>query len=717
MAFLTEKIKDFSGVDFAAAISKNSDLMVAGGMLALIATIIVPMPSFLLSLLIVFNIALSLAVMMVSLYISSPLQLSTYPTILLLTTLFRMSLSISSTRSILTEGDAGEVIRALGEITARGNLVVGFVMFIILLVVQFLVVAKGAERVAEVAARFTLDALPGKQMAIDADMRSGLITIDAARKLRSDLAKESRLYGAMDGAMKFVKGDAIATIIITVVNIVAGIAVGVLYKGLAPAAAAKKYLILTIGDGLGAIVPSIFIAISAGLVVTRVAGDDADARSNVGADMSAQLLANSKPLLVVAGLLGGLFLIAALFGSGVALPLLIVAGAVIPLALSLHKRERKPVPAPEETAAAAPAAKKKEEEVQLSYTVPLALVVSSELSPYIDPQFPAGAQFRSKLTALRSSLYYDTGVLVPEIFVTGESPLAPFHYVFMIKELPVAQGVTKEGHFYVNDSIDNLRVFGIDGEDVRNPADLRPGAWVPEEYRDLATTAGLQIWELGDFILLHISHLLRRHVHEYLGIQEAQALLDFTGRGAPKLVEEIVPRVVPLQTFTEVLQRLVQEGVSIRDVKSILDALAEWGRIEKDAAQLTDYVRTSLKRLITFRLVKGGDTLYVHLLDPEIEDLVRSSIRRTSTTAFLALDPAIGSDILAVLREEIGNLPPTAQKPVIVTDMDIRRFVRKLIEVEFPQVSVLSYQELTPDVTVQPISRISLPQRTDRLAA
>jgi len=715
MSSLTDRVKTFSGIDFAAALSKNSDMLVAAGMIVLIGTIIVPVPTFLLSILIVVNITISLAVMMVSLYISSPLQLSTYPTILLLTTLFRLALSISCTRSILTKGDAGDVIRALGEITAQGNLVVGFVMFIILLVVQFLVVAKGAERVAEVAARFTLDALPGKQMAIDADMRSGLITMDMAKKLRSDLAKESRLYGAMDGAMKFVKGDSIATIIIAVVNIVAGMTIGVLYKGLSPAVAAKKYLILTIGDGLGAIFASIFIAISAGLVVTRVAGDDVDESSNVGADMSAQLLANPKPLLVVSGLLGTIAILAVLAGSVVAVPVLIVAAVVMPVAFSLRKRQQ---------ALTAQAAEKKKlaaetsesDDIQPSYTVPMAIVTSAELAPYIDPEYPAGAKFREGLTALRNTMYYDTGVLMPQIYVTGNAPLEPYHYVFAIKEVPVAQGVVKPFHFYVNDSVENIRVFGIEGEEVRNPADLRPGAWVPDEYRMLAAAAGLKIWEPGDFLLLHLSNILRRHAHEYVGIQEAQALLDFVGRGAPKLVEEVVPKIVSLHLFTDVLQRLVQEGVSIRDVKSILDALAEWGRIEKDPAQLTEYVRASMKRVISFKASGGRGTLFVYLLDPEIEDIVRGSIRRTSTSAFLALDPTISNDILAALRAEIGELPPTAQKPVIVTDMDIRRFVRKLVEVEFPNVSVLSYQELSPDLTIQPIARIALPHG-GRLAA
>ncbi|MFQ3589349.1 MAG: flagellar biosynthesis protein FlhA, partial [Chloracidobacterium sp.] len=668
MNSLTDRVKSFSGIDFATALSKNSDMLIAAGMIVLIGTIIVPVPTFIISVLIVVNITISLAVMMVSLYISSPLQLSTYPTILLLTTLFRLALSISCTRSILTKGDAGDVIRALGEITAQGNLVVGFVMFVILLVVQFLVVAKGAERVAEVAARFTLDALPGKQMAIDADMRSGLITMEVAKKLRSDLAKESRLYGAMDGAMKFVKGDSIATIIIAVVNIVAGMAIGVLYRGLDPAAAAKKYLILTIGDGLGAIFASIFIAISAGLVVTRVAGDDTDESSNVGADMSAQLLANPKPLLVVSGLLGSMAVVAVLAGSTVAIPVLIVAAVAAPVALSLRKRQQALAAKAAERQAATPDPAAESDDIQPSYTVPMAIVTSAELAPYIDPEFPSGAKFREGLTALRNTMYYDTGVLMPQIYVTGNAPLEPFHYVFAVKEIPVAQGVVKPFHFYVNDSVENIKVFGIEGEEVRNPADLRPGAWVPDDYRLLATVAGLKVWEPSDFLLLHISNILRRHAHEYVGIQEAQALLDFVGRGAPKLVEEVVPKIVSLHLFTDVLQRLVQEGVSIRDVKSILDALAEWGRIEKDPAQLTEYVRASLKRIISFKASGGRSTLFVYLLDPEIEDIVRGSIRRTSTAAFLALDPTISNDILASLREEIGLLPPTAQKPVIVTD-------------------------------------------------
>ncbi|HWS56641.1 MAG TPA: type III secretion system export apparatus subunit SctV [Pyrinomonadaceae bacterium] len=687
--------------NFTALLSRYSDLLLPVGVMLAIGTLFVPLPPAVISILIVVNLAASIVVLATSLYITTPTQLTSYPTILLLTTVFRLTLSVSATRSILKNGTAGGVIEALGQITAQGSVIVGAVMFVMILVVQFIVVAKGSERVAEVAARFTLDAMPGKQMSIDADMRSGLITQEQARAARSALQKESQLYGAMDGAMKFVKGDAIATIIIAMVNIAGGLAVGVLVRGMTMGAAAQKYTIMTIGDGLAAIISSMLITVSAGIVVTRVSTDEDT--SNVGSDISRQLLRNPKPLFVAAGLL----LLMAVLPGMPTVPLLLVGAGVAGLGYSLLRGQQRAAESERarmEKAGEVPG----QDELQPTFAVPLAVVVSAELTHLIDTATPSGARFRAELPKLRSAIYYDLGVLLPNCYVSGDAPLKANQYFIAIKEVPVVYGALKADCVYVNDSAENIRVFGLEGEEVRNPADLKPGAWIPAAQRPLAEAAGLKVWEPAEVITLHLSMVMRKYAHEFVGIQEAQALLDFVSRGAPKLVEEVVPKVVTVHQFTDVLQRLVQEGISIRDVKTVLDALSEWGRIEKDPVMLTEYVRASLKRYISFRYTGGRDTLFVYLLDPEIEDVIRGAIRRTSTGSFLSLDPAIAHDILDALRREIANLPPGAQKPVVITDMELRRFVRKMVELEFPTLTVLSYQELAPELNVQPVGRISM---------
>jgi type III secretion protein V len=693
--------RDVRRGDILRLLSRHNDLILPLVLMLVITTLFIPIPTPLISVLLVLNLAISFIVLATSLYISSPVQLTSYPTILLLTTLFRLCLSVSVARSILERAYAGEVIETLGRFTGGDNVIVGAVVFLMVLVVQFIVVAKGSERVAEVAARFTLDAMPGKQMSIDADMRSGLIPQEHARKMRAALQKESQLYGAMDGAMKFVKGDSIATIVIAMINIIAGLSTGMIYKNLTLAQAAHKYTIMTIGDGLSAIISSILITVSAGIVVTRVSADDE--QTNVGSDISLQLFRNPKSLMITSALLLLLALI-----PGMHIPFLIIGSIVGVIAYALERAQRLAARQEAERVAMTGAITGRDE-LQPTFAVPLAVVVSGPLTHLIDKGTPSGARFRDELPKLRSSIYYDLGVMLPNVYVSGEAPLKADQYFIALKEVPVVYGRLKPDCVYVNDSAENIQVFGIEGEDVRNPADLKPGAWIPSEQRAIAELAGLKVWEPAEVITLHLSQVMRRYAHDFIGIQEAQALLDFASRGVPKLVEEVVPKVVSIHTFTDVLQRLVQEGISIRDIKSILDALGEWGRIEKDPVMLTEYVRSSLKRYISYRYTEGREVLYVYLLDPEIEDVIRAAIRpRTTIGSFFSLDPSIAQDILAAMRREIGDLPPTAQKPVIITDIELRRFVRKMVELEFPTLAVISYQELTPEMNVQPVGRISM---------
>ncbi len=686
--------------NITAMLAKNSDILFPIIVLLTLVFLLYPLPLPILSVLVVINIALSAIILITSLYINSAGQLTSYPTVLLLTTIFRLTLSVAATRNILTKGEAGDVITAIGHVTAGGQVLIGAVVFIVILVVQFIVVAKGAERVSEVAARFTLDAMPGKQMAIDADLRSGLITQEESRVQRNDLQKESQLHGAMDGAMKFVKGDSIATIIISLINIVAGIITGMAKNpGTSFAEIGEKYTILTFGDGLAAIISSLLITVSAAIVVTRVAAGDE--KSSIGIDINKQLFSNPRPLMII----GVLFLPMA--------GLLSLYFGVIGIALGgygyfLHRKGSAAGEKANEPGALGNYSSDEEDDLQPSFTVPLTIVVSSQLTHLIDANTASGKLFQQELPKLRSSLYYDLGVLLPQCHVSGDAPLKENQYFIALKEVPVGIGFIKPNHVYVNDSADNIKVFGLEGENVLNPADLRPGSWIPVEQRPIAETAGLKVWEAREVINLHLSRVLRKHAFEFVGIQEAQGYLDFASRGVPKLVESVIPGVVTIYQFTDVLQRLVQEGISIRDIKTILDALAEWGRIEKDTVMLTEYVRSSLKRYISFRYTAGKDTLFVYLLDPEIEDVIRGSIRRTSTGSFLSLDPAITHDILDAIRREISNLPPSAQQPVVVTDMELRRFVRKMVELEFPSLAVLSYQELTSELNVQPLGRISM---------
>ena len=682
-------------------LAKHSDLLLPIGVMVAIGTFFISIPAWLISILVVLNLALSFVVLGASLYISSPLQLTAYPSILLITTLFRLCLSVSVSRSILQEGYAGDVIEALGKTTAGNSLIVGAVMFLMILVVQFIVVAKGAERVAEVAARFTLDALPGKQMSIDADMRSGLISQDQARKMRSELQRESQLYGAMDGAMKFIKGDSIATIIIALINIVAGLATGVLVYSMPVKEAAHKYTILTVGDGLASLITSLLVTFSASFVVTRVSS--ADEPTNIGADIGQQLLGNPKPLMIASGLL----LVLGLLPGMPWLSLVLISGVFGTASYFVYRRQKHLTELEAERAEKAGAAVG-QDDLTPTFAVPLAVVVSSGITHLIDKNTPWGARFRAELPKLRSAIYYDLGVMLPSVHVSGDAPLEETQYFIAVKEVPIVYGSLRLDSVYVNDSSENIRVFGIEGEDVRNPADLRPGCWIPAEQAALAELAGLKVWRPEEVITLHLSRVMRRYAHEFVGIQETQAYLDFAARGLPKLVEEVVPNTLKVSQVNDVFQRLVQEGISICGVKSILEALSEWGRVEKDATQLTEYVRASMRRYISFRYAGIRETLFVYMLDPEIEDVVRGAIRRTSSGTYLSLDPNIAHDILEAIRREINALPPTAQKPVVITDAEVRRFVRKMVELEFPELTVLSYQELAPELNIQPVGRISM---------
>jgi type III secretion protein V len=694
---LLEIRKDILDGNLASVLTRFADLILVALVAVMIGLMIVPLPTFLLDIFLTINITVAVTILMVSIYISSPTQIASYPTLLLITTLYRLSLDISATRLILLKADAGEVIRSFGMFVVSGNFVVGAVIFLIITLVQFIVITKGAERVAEVSARFTLDAMPGKQMSIDADLRAGIIDFQQARARREGLARESQFYGAMDGAMKFVKGDAIAGIVITLINIVGGLVIGIAMNDMSAMEAVQTYSILTIGQGLVSQIPALLISISAGMVVTRVASENKDA--NLGKDVAGQILGQPKAIAVASGLLTVMAIIPGL----PKIPFFVLAATTGSLAYGLFRAEKIHRAVAEQSKKQAG----KVEDPQLSLTVPLMLTASQELTAYVDRDTDNGKKFYEQLLAVRNGLYYELGVIFPSMQIKGNSPGEPGSYTIWMNEVPVVSGQIRLDSVLVNAAPGAISIYGFKGEVATNPATGKAAAWIPRQDGERARAVGLQCWETQEILLLHLAQYLKKNAKEFIGIQEVQRMLAGIKQNYPTLLEETVPKPVSLQTLTEILRRLVEEEVSIRDLKAILQILCEWGRVEHDVLALTEHVRAGLKRKICYQISQGRPLLFIYQLDPEFEEMFRNSIRQSASGAYLAMEPAWSRRVLDAARAQIGNLPPGAQRPVIVTDGEIRRFVKRLLDFAIPEVSVLSYDQLTPQISLQPVGVIA----------
>lgn len=688
-----------------STISRSSDILLAVFVISIIMMLIFPVSPHVIDLLISINLTVSITILFVSLYIQKAVHLSIFPSLLLLTTLYRLAVNISSTRQILLHANAGKIIFTFGNFVVGGNYVVGGVIFLIITIVQFIVVVKGAERVSEVAARFTLDAMPGKQMSIDADLRSGIIDTNQARLLRLSLNKESHLYGAMDGAMKFVKGDAIAGIVITVINIIGGLIIGTAMKGMALPQAAKVYSLLSIGDGLVSQIPSIMIAITAGIVTTRVSSDKKD--DNLGKEIADQLLKQPKAFIIGAGLL---FLMAWVPGFP-AVPFLMIS-LIIGVIGTVVWMSQKKAQAKMATGAAAL------EEVEghavvtggaedYSLTLPIILEVGKDLSSLIKKD-KSGQTFIDKMIPkMRHALYQDMGVRFPGVHVRTDSPiLAPDEYQIFLNEVPILKGKVLTKSLLTNETEETLKRYNLPYIKTKSVLGL-PTLWVEEKYKDVLDKAKIKFWTPLEVVILHLTKFYRQYSSEFIGIQEIRAILEFVEKSYPDLVKEVT-RLVPLQKLTDIFKRLVQEQVSVKDLRTILEALSEWAQTEKDVVLLTEYVRSSLKRYISYKYSQGQTVLSVYLLDPEIEDMVRGAIKQTSAGSYLALDPDSVQMILHSIRNTVVPTPPGGQPPVLLTAIDVRRFVRKLIEGEFPDLPVVSYQEIVPEIRIQPLGRIQL---------
>lgn len=699
-------------------ISRSSDIALVFVIIAILSMIIIPLPPSVLDYLISANLAVSIVLLASAVYISNAVQLSIFPSLLLITTLYRLGLNIATTRQILLRANAGEIIYSFAHFVVAGNFVVGGIIFLIITLVQFIVIVKGAERVAEVAARFTLDAMPGKQMSIDADMRAGIIDSNKARELRLGIQKESQLYGAMDGAMKFVKGDAIAGLVITLINVIGGLIIGMTMMGMTAGDSARTFALLSIGDGLVAQIPALLIAITAGIVTTRVSSDRPG--SNLGSDISFQLLRQPKALMIGAAIVMGIGLIPGFPKP----PLMLLASAIGLIGYTLWNAEQQKRAAATgmesgrtgESSAPATTIDTTVADHQVvsgggidSYalTLPVILETGPLLSENIQKAQRGTSFIDQMVPKMRQALYHDLGVRFPGVHVRTFSPiLQKEEYSIHLNEVPIVRAKILESHVLTNESEENLRRYNLPFTTYKNSLGL-PSLWVDEKYQELLKKAGVKHWNNLEVMILHLSYFFRHYAGEFVGIQEVKSMLEFMEKSFPDLVKEVT-RLIPLQKLTDIFKRLIQEQISVKDLRTILESLSEWAQSEKDTVLLTEYVRSSLKRYISYKYSQGQSVLSVYILDPEIEDMVRGAIKQTSAGSYLALDPDSVQLILQSVRNTVAPPPPGGQPPVMLTAIDVRRFVRKLIEMEFTDISVVSYQEIVPEIRIQPLGRIQI---------
>ena len=693
---------------FLYAITRRKDVLLASLLVSIVFMMILPLPTELVDVLIGTSMGVAVILLMLAIYISSAGEFFAFPAVLLLSTLFRLALSITTTRLVLLQADAGAIIDTFGSFVVAGNLVVGMVIFLIITIVQFLVITKGAERVAEVSARFSLDAMPGKQMSIDGDMRAGVIDMDEARRRREKVEKESQLYGSMDGAMKFVKGDAIAGLIIIAVNLVGGLIIGVTQRGLSLEQATHIYSILTIGDGLVAQIPALLIAMTAGIIVTRVSTEETE---NLASDIGQQFGAQPKALLVAGGLMVAFSLIPG-FPTVTFLGLAVLTGGTGLLLLrALNKRKADQgesqvssilTPVSTETSSEAEVDAQLRGEQEITLGAPLLVDISASLQEHLDMR-----ALNREAAKVRRALYLDLGVPFPGVHVRFNENLPGHVYAILLQEIPVARGHLRPGYVLYADHIRQLEILGFPSEQGDPFLPNIPSVWIEDRHAASLREASVSFMELHKVLSFHLAYVMRRYAEEFIGIQETYNLFERLQPTFPDLIKE-AQRVLPVNRTTEVFKRLVGEDISIRNVRSILESLVEWGQQEKDVVMLTEYVRGDLKRYISYKYSSDQNVLSAYLLDEDLEETVRGGIRQTSSGNYLALNPPVTQRLVRQTKSLVGDIGRLEHKPVVVTAIDIRRYVRKIIEIELYDLAVLSFQELTQEVTVQPLGKIEL---------
>jgi flagellar biosynthesis protein FlhA len=691
----------------------HSDLLAAVSVVCVVTMLVVPLPSELLDLLITLNISAALAIVVATMYLNKALDFASFPSLLLLTTMFRLAINVSVTRLILTTGEAGSVVKSFGQFVVGGNVVVGLVIFLILVVIQFVVVTNGAGRVAEVGARFTLDAMPGKQMAIDADLNAGLISDDQARARRSEIAREADFYGAMDGASKFVKGDAMAALIITAINLIGGIVVGMLQHNLGFSEATHQYSLLTVGDGLAAQIPALLISVATGIIVTRAASD-----KDLGSDIAGQILSQRRAPMVAAGAIGLFAMIPGL----PKLPFLFIAAIFGAIGWSV----RHGMPDKVEADAAAATAKAAELAASPPRGEPIAevgidaleLAIGFGLVPLVgSPTAPgpgAGASQAAgsgrsssllrRVSMIRQQIAGELGLVIPPVRIHDELGMESHEYVLKVRGSEVARGRIMPGHLLAMDPGDAIPK--LQGIPTREPAFGLDAMWVHESGRAEAEALGYTVVDAESVIVTHLTETIRSHAAELLTRQDVRALLDKLKETNAAVVEEVVPETLSLGEIQRVLQLLLSEGVPIRDLGTIVEAIGDKARITRDTNLLSEYARQALGRAITAPHLDEELRLRAITLDPAIEQEVATSITQTADGEYLAMDPPRAQAIVGALRSQVEHATGRGARPVLLCSARIRRHLRRMIAQAQPHLPVCSYNEIAPGINVETIGII-----------
>lgn len=675
---------------------KAKDFVVLFGVIGIVLMMIIPIPVLLLDILIILNISMALMILLIAMNTKEALDFSIFPAILLITTLFRLALNVSTTRNILSHAEAGEVVATFGSWVGGGEIAIGFIVFLILVVVQFIVITKGSERVAEVAARFTLDAMPGKQMSIDADLNAGLINEQQAKARRSKIEREADFYGAMDGASKFVKGDAIASIIILIINLVGGFIIGMAIHGLSFGESLSTFSILTIGDGLVSQIPALLISTAAGLIVTRAASE-----GNLAEDVTAQLFKYPKLLFIAAGTI-------ALLGLTPIGPIrtwpfaIMLAFGGWYMQKAIHKQQEQENMLVEEQQIEE--VRSPESVISLLQVDPIEFEFGYGLIPLADTQ--QGGDLLDRIIMIRRQCALELGLIVPVIRIRDNIQLKPNEYVIKIKGNTVARGDLLLNHYLaMSPGFEDDSVVGIE---TTEPAFGLPAIWIDEQMKERAELSGYTVVDPPSVVATHLTEIIKRHAHELIGRQETKQLVENVKESYPALIEELIPSILAVGDVQKVLAKLLREKVSIRDLVTIFEALADHGNYTKDPDILTEYVRQSLSRQITQQFSSGSDTLRVITVGPQLEKKIAESVQQSDQGSYIALDPVSTQQIYQKLTEHVNRQIQSGQQPVVLASPTIRMYLRQIVERTMQDVPVLSYSELEPNIEVQSVGVVNL---------
>jgi len=692
-----EQLKTMLGLENMA---KHKDAVIILGVVGIVVMMIIPLPTWLLDILLALNISIALLILMISMYLDKVLDFSVFPGLLLVITLFRLALNIASTRLILSQGAAGKVIQSFGEFVTAGNLVVGFIMFAILVVIQFVVITKGSGRIAEVAARFTLDAMPGKQMAVDADLNAGIITEADAKKRRRDISREADFYGAMDGASKFVRGDAIAGLIITAINIIGGLILGVAMLDMDVSQALTTYTKLTIGDGLVSQIPALMISTASGIIVTRAASS-----GNLGSEIISQFTQSSKSLTFAAAVM-------AMLGLVPGMPTIPFLGIGAFLGFTVYRMQQN-----SKAKVAAETTEKENEETAKKQAAPreekiedflvveqMELEIGYGLIPLVDTV--QGGDLLERITMLRRQMAMDLGIIIPPIRIRDNIQLDPNEYVAKIKGIEVGKGSLMMGSYLaMNPGNVTQRINGIK---TTEPAFGLPALWITESQKENAELAGYTVVELAAVLVTHLTEIIRRHASEILTRQDVRTLVDNLKKGSPTLVEEVIPTLVSLGEVQQVLCNLLNERVSVRDLGTILEAVAMAAKVSKDTTYLTEQCRLGLSRQIC-KTYRGADnTIPVLTLDPQLEQMLEASVQTTNRGPRLVLRPDLVGRIIDSAQKICDIASAANEQPVLVCAPNVRFPLKKLLESSVPSLAILAYSEIVSGINITSTATLSI---------